>query len=95
MSLRQILGYIAQHVGRSPPRVRLPYAVILPLAYAAEAVAKISGRSGRLTLEGVRMSRKLMYFSSDKAQRELGYRWRPPAQAFDDAIRWFHERGRL
>jgi dihydroflavonol-4-reductase len=36
-----------------------------------------------------------MYFSSDKAQRELGYRWRPPAQAFDDAIRWFHERGRL
>jgi dihydroflavonol-4-reductase len=95
MSLRQILGYIAQHVGRSPPRVRLPYAVILPLAYAAEAVAKISGRRGRLTLEGVRMSRKLMYFSSDKAQRELGYRWRPPAQAFDDAIRWFHERGRL
>jgi dihydroflavonol-4-reductase len=95
MSLRQILIYIAQHVGRAPPRVRLPYAAILPMAYAAEAIAKITGRSGRLTLEGVRMSRKLMYFSSDKAQRELGYRWRPPAQAFDDAIRWFREQGRL
>jgi dihydroflavonol-4-reductase len=95
MALRQILIYIAQHVGRAPPRVRLPYAAILPMAYVAEAVAKITGRSGRLTLEGVRMSRKLMYFSSDKARRELGYRWRPPAQAFDDAIRWFREQGRL
>jgi dihydroflavonol-4-reductase len=95
MSLRQILVYIAEHVGRAPPRVRLPYAAILPMAYAAEGLAKITGRSGRLTLEGVRMSRKLMYFSSEKARHELGYRWRAPAQAFDDAIGWFRERGRL
>ncbi len=95
MTLRQILAYIAGRVGRKPPRVRLPYATILALAYAAEAVAKITGRSGRVTLEGVRMSRKLMFFSSAKAARELGYRWRPPAEGFDDAIGWFRERGLL
>jgi dihydroflavonol-4-reductase len=95
MTLQQILIYIAQRVGRSPPRIRLPYAVILPMAYAAEAVAKITGRSGRLTLEGVRMSRKRMFFSSAKAVRELGYRWRAPSLAFDDALRAFRESGRL
>ena len=95
MTLQQILIYIAQHVGRRPPRVRLPYAAILPIAYVAEAVAKITGRSGRVPLEGLRMSRKRMFFSSAKAVRELGYRWRPPGQAFDDAVRWFRERGRL
>jgi dihydroflavonol-4-reductase len=95
MTLRQILGYIAQRVGRKPPRVRLPYAAVLPIAYLAEAIAKITGKSGRITLEGVRMSRKYMFFSSAKAVRELGYQWRPPSEALGDAVSWFRERGLL
>jgi dihydroflavonol-4-reductase len=95
MSLREILGLIAQLVGRTPPRVRLPYGVVLPIAYLAEGIAKLTGRSGRITLEGVRMSRKLMFFSSAKAVRELGYSWRAPLQAFEDAIRWYRDNGLL
>jgi dihydroflavonol-4-reductase len=95
MTLRQILALIAERAGRKPPRLRLPYAAVLPIAYLAEAYSKISGRSGRITLEGVRMSRKRMFFSSAKAVRELGYQWRPPVAAFDDAVRWFRERGLL
>jgi dihydroflavonol-4-reductase len=96
MSLREILRVIATLVGRKPPRVRLPYAAVLPLAYLAEGFAMLAGgNSGRITVEGVRMSRKLMYFSSAKAARELGYTCRPARQAFEDAIRWFRERGLL
>jgi dihydroflavonol-4-reductase len=95
MTLEEILGCIAELVGRRPPRIRLPYAAVLPIAYAAEAIARITGKSGRVTLEGVRMSRKRMFFSSAKAVRELGYEWRPPARAFDDAVRWFREHGRV
>jgi len=95
MSLREILEMIARLEGRSPPRVRLPYGVVLPIAYLAEGFSRLSGRSGRITLEGVRMSRKKMYFSSAKAVRELGYRWRPPVQAFEDAIGWFRDNGLL
>ena len=68
---------------------------MLPFAYAAELLAMITGRSGRGTLEGVRMSRKRMFFSSAKAVRELGYHWRPPVEAFDDAVRWFRDHGHL
>jgi dihydroflavonol-4-reductase len=95
MTLQEILTYIAKLVGRQPPRVRLPYAAVLPIAYLAEVWSRVSGRSGRITLEGVRLARKRMFFSSAKAARELGYRWRPPAEAFDDAVRWFRERGLL
>jgi dihydroflavonol-4-reductase len=95
MTLQTMLAQIAHTVGRKPPRIRLPYAVVLPMAYLAEAFAVLSGRSGRLTLEGVRMSRKHMFFSSNKAVRELGYRWRPPLEAFADAVQWFRERGLL
>ena len=95
MTLRTILEQISRLVGRKPPRIRLPYALVLPIAYAAEAFAQVSGRSGRVTVEGVRMSRKRMFFSSAKAATELGYRWRPPLEAFEDAVRWYRERGLL
>ena len=95
MSLREILAGIAVLVGRRAPRIRLPYAAVLPVAYACEALAKITGGTTQITLEGVRMARKRMFFSSAKAARELGYRWRAPAEAFQDAVRWFREQGFL
>jgi len=95
MTLRAILGEIARIVGRKPPRVRLPRAAVLPIAYVAEAFARVSGRTTRITVEGVRMARKRMYYSSDKAVRELGYVWRAPAEAFEDALHWFREQGYL
>jgi dihydroflavonol-4-reductase len=95
MTLREILVEIAQLVGRKPPRIRLPTGVVFPIAYVAEAVARVTGRPGRITLESVRMARKRMFFSSDKARRDLGYQWRPPAEALRDAIAWLRAQGSL
>ena len=95
MTLREILVEIARLVGRKPPRVRLPSGVVMPIAYIAEGVARVTGRSTRITVEGVRMARKRMFFSSAKAERELGYQWRPPTLAFKDAIAWFQDQGLL
>ena len=95
MTLREILGEIARLSGRRPPRIRVPHSVVLPLAYASEAFARVTGRTTRITVEGVLMARKRMFFSSEKAVRELGYRWRAPPQAFEDALRWFREQGVL
>jgi len=95
MTLRQILTLIAQLAGRSPPRIRLPHAAVLPVAYVSELHARLTGRPTRVTVEGVRMARKRMFFSSAKAVRELGYRWRPPTEAFADALRWFKDQGYL
>jgi len=95
LTLREILGEIAQQVGRRPPRIRLPRAALLPLAHVAEFVTGLTGGSTRLTVEGLRMARKHMFFSSEKAQGELGYRWRPPQQAFADALAWLRAQGLL
>ena len=95
MTLREILAQIAQLVGRRAPRIRLPHAALMPIAFVAEAFAKASGRSTRITVESVRMSRKRMFFSSAKAMRDLGYSSRAPQAAFADALVWFRERGLL
>jgi dihydroflavonol-4-reductase len=95
MTLREILTQITRLAGRSPPRIRLPHAVLLPVAYASEALARVTGAATRVTVEAVRLARKHMYFSSAKAVRELGYSWRPPSAAFEDAIAWFRKEGFL
>jgi dihydroflavonol-4-reductase len=39
------------------------------------------------------MAKYRMYFSSQKAERELGYTARPYAEALADAVAWFREKG--
>ncbi len=96
LALREILGVIARRCGRPPPRLRLPHGLVLPLAYAAEAWARLR-RSGEpfATVDGLRMAKKRMYFSSAKAEAELGYQSRPAEAALADAVDWFREAGYL
>ncbi len=92
-TLQQILVLVAEHVGRRASTIRLPHWSVYPLAVAAEAVAMLTKREPRVTLDGLRMSKKHMYFSSRKAQRDLGYRWRDPRLAVAAAVDWFKANG--
>ncbi len=89
MSLRRILGVVGERVGRPASNVRLPHWLVYPIAVAAEGIARVTRAEPRVTLDGVRMSTKYMYFTSGKAERELGYRWRDPELAIAEAIEWF------
>ena len=93
LTLAQVLGIICPLVGRKPPTIKLPADLILPLAYAAEAVSRFTGREPFVTVDGVRLSKKLMFFKIDKARRELGYAPRPAAEGFRDAVTWFQASG--
>ena len=92
-SLRDILVEIARIVGRRPPKLRLVPELVLPVAYVAEAVARLTGGEPRVTVDGVRMSRTLMYFSSDKAKSVLGYAPRPGIEALAESVAWFRDNG--
>ena len=95
MPLAQILAEVAQAAGVRPPRIRVPYAAAYPAAIGAELVAKVTSRAPFITLDGVRMARKKMYFTSAKAARELGYAPRPARCAIIDAVGWFKANGYL
>jgi len=69
--------------------------VALPVAVGAEMVARLTGSEPFITLDGVRMARKKMYFTSAKASREFGYAPRPAREAIVDAIGWFEANGYL
>jgi dihydroflavonol-4-reductase len=91
MMLREILEEIAVLVGRSPPRFRLPRAAVLPIAYVAEFAARMrrSRSEPLVTVDGLKMSKSFMFFSSDKARKAIGYSPRPAREALADAVKWF------
>ena len=95
LSLAEILGEIARLTGRRAPRISLSHNLLLPLAHAAEAWARVSGREPFVTIDGLNMAKKHMYFSSAKARAALGYSPRPAAEALADAVTWFRENGYL
>jgi len=95
LTLAEILARIAAIVGRKAPKIKLPIAAVLPIAYLAEAAARITGREPFVTVDGVKLARKKMFFSSDKARRALGYSPRPADIALRDAIAWFRVTGAL
>jgi dihydroflavonol-4-reductase len=95
VSLRGMLAVIAGQVGRKAPTIALPRAPLYPLAWAAEAVARITGKEPFVTSDALKMASHHMFFSSAKAERELGYTARPYREAIADALAWFGAHGYL
>jgi dihydroflavonol-4-reductase len=90
-----MLSEIAASVGRHRPKFRIPWYAAMPAALAGEMQAYLTGSEPLATLAGVRLARHKMYFTSGKAERELGYRARSHLEALSDAIAWFASHGYL
>ncbi|HKQ45714.1 MAG TPA: hopanoid-associated sugar epimerase [Rhizomicrobium sp.] len=95
VTLQTMLGDIALLAGRRAPTIKLPRAPLFPLAWGAELFARVTGKEPFLTADALRMSRYRMFFSSEKAKRELGYTARPYKEGLKDALGWFRENGYL
>ena len=91
LSLQAILGIICDYADLAPPRLRLPHNAVYPFAWLAEQWARVNGKEPFATVDGVKMAKKFMYFSSALAQQTLGYEPRPARLAIKDAIDWFKE----
>jgi dihydroflavonol-4-reductase len=92
-SLRRLLADIAALTGRRAPTLGLPRAPLYPLAYAAEAMARLTGREPMVTRDALDMAAHRMFFTSAKAERDLGYRARPYQEALGEALAWFRAAG--
>ena len=93
VSLRDLLADIAALTGRKPPTINLPRAPLYPLAWAAEAVGQITSKEPFITRDALKMASHHMFFTSAKAERELGYTARPYREALADAVTWFRDAG--
>jgi dihydroflavonol-4-reductase len=93
LSLAEIGRLLVAIAGVRAPRWRVPYALAWTGAACMEGFARLTGTSPRVPLTAVRMAKKRMYFSPDKAVRELGLPQTDVREALGDAARWFAEHG--
>jgi dihydroflavonol-4-reductase len=91
---RQALTEVARIVGRRPPWLRLPGAVVPPLAWLID----LFGRVVQTPVNGsqLRMSRYRLWVDTAKSRRELGLPTpRPFRQAAQEAYDWYRAEGMI
>jgi dihydroflavonol-4-reductase len=94
LTLKQILDRMSSITGLPSPTMRVPNAVAMAFAFFDENITgRLLGKEPRATVEAVRMGQKMMFASSAKAERELGFRVLPVYTALRAAIEWFIEHG--
>jgi len=94
LTLKQILDRLAAITGLPSPKHKVPHAVAMAFAFFDENITgKLRGKEPRATVEAVRMGKKMMFASSAKAERELGFQVRSVEAALREACRWFIANG--
>jgi dihydroflavonol-4-reductase len=94
LTLKEMLGLLAEITGRPAPRFAVPHFIPLALAYIDEMIlARGFGKRPRLSYYSVQMSRKAMYYDAAKAVRELGLPQSSIKGAIEKAVRWFEQNG--
>jgi dihydroflavonol-4-reductase len=94
LTLDQVWDLLGPICGRQVPRVRIPYAAAVALAWTDELRCRAwSGAQPVVPLEGVRMSRHEMHVDGARAAAELGYEAGPIQPALERAVGWYRAHG--
>lgn len=92
MTLQEILETLARLSARKAPKIKLPYPLVYALARVENFISDgLLQREPKIPLEGVKMARKRMWFSSERAIKELQYRPTSVEQALSRAIAWYQK----
>jgi dihydroflavonol-4-reductase len=87
LPLRDVFAIVARAAGRRPPRVAVPFPLVLGAAMLADRALAPFGREAELlVLDEVRLARVPALFTSAKAWQQLGYSWRSAREALEEAV---------
>ena len=101
VTLKEMFGMLSRITGRTPPRVRLPYWLVVSAGYAEQAIrslpmgGRVNERPPNIPVEGVLASKKPAWVSSQRAVQELGLPQNPVERALEQAAEWFAAHGYL
>ena len=94
LTLQQLLVKLAKITGRKPPTTQIPYFVAYTAGMFSTAWAELTGRAPHVPIDAVRLAKKKMWVSHEKARQELGFNPGPSDIALEEAVAWFRTRAR-
>jgi dihydroflavonol-4-reductase len=96
LTLLSLLGILSELTGVAVPRWRVPYGLGLAVAYLSEFWAdRVSGRTPKATVTGVRLTRRTMHFDASRSLAALDLHPRPIRQSLADAVAWLRQAGQI
>jgi dihydroflavonol-4-reductase len=94
LTLPAMFQLLQQVSGVRAPSIRIPYGLAYLSACVSEFVANtVTHTPPFVTLAGVKLSRKRMFFDASKAVRELGFPQTSAIEALRKAVEWFRRHG--
>ena len=93
LTLKQVLDLLAEVTGLPGPKFKTPYAIAYAFATVDTALASMRGTEPLAPLDAVKMAKHYMWFSSEKAKKELGFAPRAAKLALKDAADWYKANG--
>jgi dihydroflavonol-4-reductase len=93
LTLKQMLDTLSKITGLPAPKLKIPHALALGVAYANTVFSRLIGREPGIPVEGVKIARHMMFVDCTRAQRELGFKAGPVAAALERAVRWYEANG--
>jgi dihydroflavonol-4-reductase len=94
LTLKQILDKLAAITGLPSPKLKLPYIFAFATGIIDETITgRMLNKEPRATVDAVRMGRKMMFATSAKAKRELGWKTVSVDDALRRAVVWFRDNG--
>ncbi len=93
LTLKQALDTLARLTGLPAPKLKIPHALALGVAYAETAFSRLIGREPQIPVEGVKIAAHVMFVDCTRAQRELGFKSGPVVDALERAVRWYEANG--
>jgi dihydroflavonol-4-reductase len=93
VTMREIAETIEQLTGVPAPGMQMPAWLALTVARLSETRSKLTGAPSRMPVNGVKTLLEKGTLNAERAQRELGARFRPVAETIADTIAWYRKHG--
>jgi dihydroflavonol-4-reductase len=96
VTLKEMLDILEKITGLPAPKNSIPHWIPVAVSYIDELLlSRLLGREPTVTINGAKMARHAMYYTSQKAVKELGLPQTPIETALKDAVEWFQSNGYL
>jgi dihydroflavonol-4-reductase len=93
LTLEGLFAHLEKLSGVPAPSRKIPYALAMAAGVVTTGIASVTGRAPKAPIDAVRMARKKMWVSQEKAVRELDWHPGPVDAALGRAIEWFRANG--
>jgi NAD+-dependent farnesol dehydrogenase len=92
-TLQDLFAAVQQTTKKAPPRIHIPYPMASVLGRLLWTWADVTGHPPMLTPGVVDVFKQHWAYSSEKAERELGYRITPLGEGIRRTVEWLHAEG--